>query len=80
MMARTSSVAPFTLRPGPDSAGALSTGMDVLQLAWPFARFTGEDLGDLINRWAASLADASSGGWDQPSSMPEVPVPQIWRR
>ncbi|WP_088319480.1 serine/threonine-protein kinase [Kineosporia sp. R_H_3] len=80
LMARSSSVAPFALRPGPESAGALSPGMDVMQLAWPFTRLTGEDLSDFISRWAGWLSDASAGGWSQPGTMPEVPVPQVWRR
>lgn len=80
LVARTSSVAPFALEPGPESAGALSPGMDVLQLAWPFTKLTGEDLSDVISRWAGCLADASEPGFNQPSTMPEVAVPQVWRR
>jgi eukaryotic-like serine/threonine-protein kinase len=80
LMARTSSVAPFALGPGPESAGALSPGMDLLQVAWPFTRLTGEDLGEVVSRWAGWLADASSPGWTQPGMMPEVEVPQVWRR
>ncbi|SCF29518.1 serine/threonine protein kinase [Micromonospora purpureochromogenes] len=80
LTARTSSLAPFALGPGPESAGALSSGMDVLQVAWPFTRLTGEDLDEVISRWAGWLADASSPGWSQPGVMPEVEVPQVWRR
>ncbi|MDR6320056.1 serine/threonine-protein kinase [Actinoplanes couchii] len=80
LMARTSSVAPFALGPGPESAGALSSGMDVLQLAWPFTKLTGEDLDGVISRWAGWLVDASSPGWSQPSLMPEVEIPWVWRR
>ncbi len=79
-MARTSAVAPFALEPGPESAGALAPGMDVLQLAWPFTRLTGEDLDGVISRWAGWLADASAPGFSRPGVMPEVDVPQVWRR
>lgn len=80
LMSRTSSIAPFALRPGPESSGALSPGLDVLQVAWPFTRLTGEDLDGVVSRWAGWLADASSPGWNQPGVLPEVEIPQVWRR
>lgn len=80
LTSRTSSVAPFGLGPGPESAGALSPGMDVMQLAWPFTKLTGEDLDSVVSRWTGWLADASTGSWNQPGMMPGVEVPQVWRR
>jgi eukaryotic-like serine/threonine-protein kinase len=79
LTSRTSTFAPFALDPD-EAVGALSLGMDVMQLAWPFTRLTGEDLDGVINRWAGWLAAASSPGFNQPGMMPEVEVPHVWRR
>ncbi|WP_181871526.1 hypothetical protein [Sphaerisporangium album] len=80
LMSSTSSLAPFGLGPGPESAGMLSPGMDVMQVAWPFTRLTGQDLDGVISRWAGWLADASSPDFNQLDMMPEAEVPQVWRR
>ena len=72
-------MAPFALPPGPDAARTLRSGMDVMQLAWPFTRLTVGDLAAFIGRWAEWLAAASAGDWDRPSSMPETTVPHNWR-
>jgi hypothetical protein len=76
---QTSSMAPFALPPGPDAARTLRSGMDVMQLAWPFTRLTVGDLAAFIGRWAEWLAAASAGDWDRPSSMPETTIPHNWR-
>lgn len=55
---RTLLVVPFGLGPGSESAGALLPRMDVMQLAWPFTKLTGQDLDSVIRRWAGCLADA----------------------
>lgn len=41
-------MAPFALTPGPDAARTLLSGMDVMQLAWPFTRLTVGDLDEFI--------------------------------
>jgi serine/threonine protein kinase len=79
LLQRTSSMAPFALPPGQDAARTLLSGMDVMQLAWPFTRLSVGDLDGFVGRWAGWLAAASGREWNQPSSMPETTIPRNWR-
>ena len=70
---------PFRLDPGIEAAKALWNGMAEFQSAWPFTPLTVGELDEFIDRWAAWLAEASTGGLQHPSSMPERPS-NNWRR
>ncbi|MFC1428612.1 serine/threonine-protein kinase [Streptacidiphilus sp. N1-12] len=64
-------IEPFGLAPGAEARSAVSPGMDVKQLAWPFTRLEIADLDDFISRWANWLAAAAAGQLSFPSTMPE---------
>lgn len=49
------------------------------QAAWPFTPLVIGELDEFIDRWAAWLAQASTGGLQHPSTMPERPS-NNWRR
>ena len=72
-------VAPFALNPAKDAYRALSRGLDVFQIAWPFTAVDqgGED--DFIDRWIAWFADAADGKLRYPRQMPERETKGSWR-
>ncbi len=79
LMARSTSAEPFALDPGEAAAKALWNGMAEYQAAWPFTPLVIGELDEFIDRWAAWLAQASTGALQHPSTMPERPS-NNWRR
>ncbi|MHC4040605.1 serine/threonine-protein kinase [Bradyrhizobium sp. 23AC] len=77
LMGRNTTMRPFMADPGIEAAKALWAGMAEFQLAWPMEPVESEAF---IERWAGWLADAAQGRLHAPSTMPERPVPQNWRR
>lgn len=77
---RRSTIDPFSLDTGEESAKAVWNGMAEFQVAWPFTRLNIGDLDDFIDRWADWLAKASTGGLAHPSLMPEKDPQGSWRR
>jgi len=77
---RRSTLDPFDLDPDEDAAKAVWNGVSGFQVAWPFTRLDPENLGDFIERWAAWFALAASGALSRPSTMPERPSQNTWRR
>jgi hypothetical protein len=77
MVAKTTVMRPFMADPGVEAAKALWVGMAEYQLAWPIERV---DADAFIDRWAGWLADAAQGRLQAPSTMPEKPILQNWRR
>lgn len=79
LIGRSSTTDPFALDPGEAAAKALWNGMAEYQAAWPFTPLVIGELDEFIDRWAAWLAQASTGGLQHPSTMPERPS-NNWRR
>ncbi|MCZ4098106.1 serine/threonine protein kinase [Streptomyces sp. H39-C1] len=75
-----STVDPFSLSPGRDALGAVRSGMDVNQVAWPFTPLTLGDLDQFIDRWTGWLASAATGQLGHPSQMPEHDPSGSWRK
>ncbi len=71
---------PFALEPSAEAGSAVGPGMASLQVAWPFTALTPDDLDEFIGRWAGWFAAAMQGQLHLPSSMPERPVHESWRR
>ncbi|MEU3342785.1 serine/threonine-protein kinase [Streptomyces sp. NPDC006668] len=71
---------PFALDPHHESRAAVGPGMNMHQVAWPFTPLVLGDLDELINRWAAWLAQAADGGLAHPGHMPERDPQGSWRR
>lgn len=71
---------PFALDPGEDAAKAVWSGMAEFQLAWPFTELVVGDLDEFVDRWAGWFAEAAQGRLAHPSSMPERPPQDSWRR
>lgn len=71
---------PFALEPDAKAGGAVGPGMASYQVAWPFTALTPDDLDEFIGRWAGWFAAAMQGQLHLPSSMPERPVHESWRR
>ncbi|MCX5357073.1 serine/threonine-protein kinase [Streptomyces mirabilis] len=71
---------PFALNPHHESRGAVSPGMNMHQVAWPFIPLVIGDLDELISRWAGWLAQAATGQLAHPSTMPERDPQGSWRR
>ncbi|MDX3527757.1 serine/threonine-protein kinase [Streptomyces sp. ID05-39B] len=71
---------PFALNPHHESRAAVSPGMMMHQVAWPFIPLVIGDLDELISRWADWLAQASTGRLTHPSRMPERDPQGSWRR
>ncbi|MEV2196504.1 serine/threonine-protein kinase [Streptomyces phaeochromogenes] len=71
---------PFALDPHHESRAAVSPGMMMHQVAWPFLPLVIGDLDELISRWAAWLAQAATGRLTHPSTMPERDPQGSWRR
>jgi serine/threonine-protein kinase len=71
---------PFALDPHHESRAAVSPGMAMHQVAWPFIPLVIGDLDELISRWAAWLAQAATGQLTHPSTMPERDPQGSWRR
>lgn len=71
---------PFALDPGELSAKAVWSGTAERQVAWPFTRLEPENLDEFIERWAGWFAEASQGKLGHPSTMPERPAQDSWRR
>jgi serine/threonine-protein kinase len=72
--------APFALDPGPQSAQALSAGINTFQVAWPFTVISIGEMDEFIDRWASWLADASEDRLRLPSELPERPTQGSWRQ
>ncbi|MGT2502838.1 serine/threonine-protein kinase [Bradyrhizobium guangxiense] len=77
MVPKTTTMRPFMADPGPEAAAALWAGLAEFQLAWPIQPV---DADELIDRWSSWLADAAQGRLHAPSTMPERPIPENWRR
>lgn len=77
---RRSTLDPFDLDPGEGAAKAVWNGMAEFQVAWPFTRLEPENLDEFIERWAAWFAAAATGKLGHPSTMPERPPENTWRR
>jgi eukaryotic-like serine/threonine-protein kinase len=77
LMGRNTTMRPFMADPGIEAAKALWAGMAEFQLAWPMEPVESEAF---IERWAGWLADAAQGRLHAPSTMPEKPISQNWRR
>lgn len=77
MVPKTTAMRPFMADPGPEAAAALWAGLAEFQLAWPIQPV---DADEFIDRWASWLADAAQGRLQSPSTMPERPVPDNWRK
>ncbi|MEV7004203.1 serine/threonine-protein kinase [Streptomyces sp. NPDC093982] len=73
-------IAPFALDPHHESRAAVSRGMEMHEVAWPFNPLVVGDLDELINRWADWLAQAATGRLTHPSHMPERNPHGSWRR
>ena len=71
---------PFALGPGKEAAQALSNTIGRFQVAWPPTRLIVGELDEFIDRWSSWLADAANGTLRNPSSMPERPITDSWRR
>ncbi|MFE2500177.1 serine/threonine-protein kinase [Streptomyces scopuliridis] len=71
---------PFALNPHHESRAAVSPGMMMHQVAWPFIPLVIGDLDEFINRWADWLAQAATGQLAHPSRMPERDPQGSWRR
>ena len=76
LIPRRSTVEPFALAPGEESAKALWAGMAEYQVAWPFEALLDGTFGD---RWASWFADASTGNLRYPHHMPERDPKGSWR-
>jgi serine/threonine-protein kinase len=79
-LARTGRQDPFTLDPGTESAKALWTGMAEWQAAWPFTPLNANTIDEFIERWVDWFALAAQGQLQHPSTMPERPPQNSWRR
>lgn len=77
---RRSTVNPFELDPGEESAKAVWNGVAEFQVAWPFTRLEPENLDEFIERWAGWFAQAATGKLGHPPQMPERPMENTWRR
>ena len=78
--AQRSTMDPFDLDPGEKAAKAVWSGMAEFQVAWPFTRLEPENLDEFVERWAGWFAKAALGTLGHPSSMPERPTQNTWRR
>lgn len=70
---------PFALNPHHESRGAVSPGMAMHQVAWPFTPLSTGDLDAFIDRWTNWLAKAATGQLGHPSHMPERDPQGSWR-
>ncbi|MQS17647.1 serine/threonine protein kinase [Streptomyces kaniharaensis] len=70
---------PFALNPHHESLGAVSPGMAMNQVAWPFTPLVIGDLDEFIDRWTNWLAQAATGQLGHPSTMPERSPHGTWR-
>jgi serine/threonine-protein kinase len=70
-------VAPYALNPQ-EGAPAITTGMNMVQLAMNLKRLEPGELDEFIVRWGNWLADAASGNWSLPS-LPYEPIVPTWR-
>lgn len=70
---------PFTRDPHQESRAAVSPGMAMFQVAWPFTPLVIGDLDEFISRWANWLAQAANNQLTQPSTMPERDPQGSWR-
>jgi serine/threonine-protein kinase len=77
---RRSTLDPFDLDPGEEAAKAVWNGMAEFQVAWPFTRLEPEYLDEFTERWAGWFAAAATGKLGHPSTMPERPSENTWRR
>lgn len=71
---------PFALNPHHEARGAVSPGMAMNQVAWPFIPLTVGDLDEFIDRWTDWFAKAATGQLGHPSRMPERDPEGTWRK
>jgi eukaryotic-like serine/threonine-protein kinase len=77
---KESSMNPFALDPGADSAKALWNGIAAFQLAWPLEPVDIGDVDEFTDRWATWFAEAAQGRLTHPSRIPERDTPRNWRQ
>ena len=80
LRATSRTMEPFAFDPHHESRAAVSPGMMMHQVAWPFTPLVIGDLDELLNRWADWLAQAATGRLAHPSRMPERDPQGSWRR
>lgn len=80
LIGRRAAMDPFAFAPSENAGKALSPAMAEWQVAWPFTPIDqgGED--EFIERWLGWFAVAEQGQMRHPSSMPERPPQNTWRR
>ena len=54
--------------------------MGEFQLAWPFTPIDQGEEQEFVERWVENFARAATGALRHPSSMPERPPQDSWRR
>ncbi|MFC7818694.1 serine/threonine-protein kinase [Streptomyces sp. NPDC057367] len=80
LRASSRTMEPFAFDPHHESRAAVSPGMVMHQVAWPFTPLVIGDLDEFISRWADWLAQAATGRLAHPSRMPERDPQGSWRR
>jgi hypothetical protein len=70
---------PFALPPS-EAQGALSAGITVTQVAWPFTELVPRETDEFVDRWIGWFGAAVKGELFQPSSLPERNPAGSWRR
>jgi hypothetical protein len=79
--AYTTEIYPVTFPPGENAGMALSPVIGAeWQVAWPFTAIDQGNEAEFIERWLAWFGQAAQGRLSRPSSMPERPVENSWRR
>lgn len=76
----SSLIDPFALNPHHEARAAVSPGMAMDQVAWPFNPLTVGDLDEFIDRWTGWFAEAATGQLGHPSRMPERDPQGTWRK
>ena len=71
---------PIAFPPSPEAEAALSSGINMYDVAWPFTRLAAGELDEFVARWADWFGRASIGGLDHPSTMPERNTAGSWRQ
>lgn len=71
-------VVPFSLQPS-EASVAFSNVIGTTQMAWQLEQLDRDDPAEFIDRWIGWFADAATGQWRQPSTLPERPIERSWR-
>ena len=71
---------PFALDPGDESAKAVGPGVTEVQVAWPFTPLVVGELDEFIDRWTGWFAAGAQGQLSRPSTMPDRPPGDSWRK